>query len=97
MDWKPVGNKIIIKKMVDEKVRKSGIIIPGRSDLKEGEGTVVSVGSGRYLQNGELIPIEVKEGDVIIYFPHAGTKLPSDDGIEYLLINESDVQAVKRS
>ena len=95
MNWKPVGNKIIIKKVKLEK-NSYGIYLPGASSNKENEGIVVAVGPGRYLQNGELVPVDARVGDTVLYTANVGIKIESDDDTnEYILIMETDIQAIK--
>ena len=92
---KPLQNYVLIKKPDPIKITESGIHIPGMA-LEINpifEGTVVAVGDGLRLENGDIQPVELKVNDQVIFPKHTGTDIKLE-GIEYTLIRESDVLAV---
>jgi chaperonin GroES len=90
---RPVGDRVVVKPAAKEEVTKSGIVIPDTAKEKPQEGIVVSVGSGKLLENGDRIPLEIKEGDRVLYAKYGGTEFKLD-GEEYLVLRESDVLAI---
>ncbi|HHV64571.1 MAG TPA: co-chaperone GroES [Peptococcaceae bacterium] len=92
MNLKPLADRVIIKPLPSEEKTKGGIIMPDTAKEKPQEGEVVAVGPGR-VEKGERIPMEVKVGDKVIYSKYAGTQVKYD-GEEYLILRESDIQAI---
>src|SRR5579875_2721859 len=90
---RPVGDRVVVKPAAREEVTKSGIVIPDTAKEKPQEGTVVAVGSGRLLDNGERAALEVREGDRVLFAKYSGTEFKLD-GEEYLVLKESDILAV---
>lgn len=91
---KPLGDRVVIKTMDREEVTKSGIVLPDTAAKeKPQEGTVVEVGSGRILDNGQKVAMEVKKGDKVIFAKYAGAEIKVD-GQEYLVLREQDILAV---
>jgi chaperonin GroES len=90
---RPVGDRVVVKPAAKEEVTKSGIVIPDTAKEKPQEGTVVAVGSGRLLDNGERAALEVREGDRVLFAKYSGTEFKLD-GEEYLVLKESDILAV---
>ena len=90
---RPVGDRVVVKPAAKEEVTKSGIVIPDTAKEKPQEGTVVAVGSGRLLDNGDRAPIDVREGDRILFAKYGGTEFKLD-GEEYLVLKENDILAV---
>ncbi len=90
---RPVGDRVVVKPAVKEEVTKSGIVIPDTAKEKPQEGTVVAVGSGRLLDNGERAALEVREGERVLFAKYSGTEFKLD-GEEYLVLKESDILAV---
>jgi chaperonin GroES len=90
---RPVGDRVVIKPAVKEEVTRGGIVIPDTAKEKPQEGTVIAVGSGRLLDNGERAALEVREGDRVLFAKYGGTefKLESE---EYLVLKESDILAI---
>ncbi|NBV43296.1 co-chaperone GroES, partial [bacterium] len=78
-----------------EQVTRSGIVLPDSAQEKPQSGVVLAVGPGRVAEDGKNIPVNVKEGDVVIYAKYGGTELKVE-GNEYLIVRESDILAVKR-
>lgn len=89
----PLGDRVLVKPKPKEEVTKSGIVIPDTAKEKPQEGTIIAVGPGRRLENGEIVPPEVKVGDTVLYAKYAGTEIKLD-GEEHLLLRESDILAI---
>jgi chaperonin GroES len=90
---RPVGDRVVVKPAAKEEVTKSGIVIPDTAKEKSQEGVVIAVGSGKLLDNGDRVTLEVKEGDLVLFAKYGGTEFKLD-GEEYLVLRESDVLAV---
>ncbi|MFJ5965822.1 MULTISPECIES: co-chaperone GroES [unclassified Bacillus (in: firmicutes)] len=90
---KPLGDRVIIELVESEEKTASGIVLPDSAKEKPQEGKIVAAGSGRVLENGERVALEVNTGDRIIFSKYAGTEVKYD-GKEYLIIRESDILAV---
>jgi chaperonin GroES len=90
---KPIGNRVVVDLTQTEETTKSGIILTDSAKEKPQEGTVVAVGTGRILENGTKIDLEVKEGDKVVYSKFAGTEVQHGDN-EYLILSESEILAV---
>ncbi|NRD77634.1 co-chaperone GroES [Bacillus sp. BRMEA1] len=90
---RPLGDRIIIELVESEEKTASGIVLPDTAKEKPQEGKVVAVGTGRVLDNGERVALEVSEGDRIIFSKYAGTEVKYQ-GNEYLILRESDILAV---
>lgn len=90
---KPLGDRIVIELVEQEEKTASGIVLPDTAKEKPQEGRVVAVGSGRVLDSGEKVALEVKEGDRIIFSKYAGTEVKYE-GKEYLILRENDVLAI---
>lgn len=90
---KPLGDRVIIELVESEEKTASGIVLPDTAKEKPQEGKVVAVGTGRVLENGERISLEVAVGDRIIFSKYAGTEVKYD-GNEYLILRESDILAI---
>ena len=90
---KPLGDRVVIELVESEEKTASGIVLPDSAKEKPQEGKIVAVGSGRVLESGERVALEVKEGDRIIFSKYAGTEVKYE-GTEYLILRESDILAV---
>jgi chaperonin GroES len=88
---KPLGDRLIIEVLEEEQVTASGIVLPDSAKEKPQRGRVISVGPGRY-EDGKLVPVDVVEGDEIIFSKYGGTEVKVE-GNEYLILRESDVLA----
>ena len=93
MNIKPLGDRVVIKLVEREEKTASGIVLPDTVKEKPQEGEIVAIGSGRVLENGEKVALEVKEGDRVIYSKFAGSEVKVD-GEEYLILAERDILAV---
>jgi chaperonin GroES len=90
---KQLGDRVIIELVQSEEKTASGIVLPDTAKEKPQEGKVVAVGTGRVLENGERVALEVAQGDLIIFSKYAGTEVKYED-TEYLILRESDILAV---
>jgi len=90
---KPLYDRIIVSRTEAEEVTKGGIIIPDDSKEKPCEGTVVAIGRGRVGDNGSLIPLEVVEGDKVLFSVYSGVELVHEDK-ELLIMREEELLAV---
>src|SRR5918994_16438 len=92
MDLKPLGDRLIVEPLEEEETTVSGIVLPDTAKEKPQRGKVLAVGPGGRNDKGELVPMEVAEGDEVIYSKYGGTeiKLGADD---VLILRESDVLA----
>jgi chaperonin GroES len=90
---KPLGDRVVIELVESEEKTASGIVLPDSAKEKPQEGKVVAVGSGRVLENGERLALEVSAGDRIIFSKYSGTEVKYD-GKEYLILRDSDILAV---
>jgi chaperonin GroES len=90
---RPLGDRILVKRLEEEEVMKGGIIIPDTAKEKPQRGEVVAVGLGRLDDDGKRIPLDVKEGDNILFGKYAGNEVTIDDE-EYLIMREDDVLAI---
>lgn len=93
MKVKPLADRVLIKPLEAKDVKKGGIIIPDTAKEKPQEGEVIEIGSGGRNEDGDLIPMEVKKGDKVLYGKYSGTEVTIDD-VEYLIMRESDVLAI---
>jgi chaperonin GroES len=93
MKVKPLKDRIVIKRLEGEEKTKGGIIIPDAAKEKPQEGRVVAVGSGRVTEKGEIVALEVKVGDKILFGKYSGTEIKID-GEEHLLLREDDILAI---
>ncbi|MCM3620328.1 co-chaperone GroES [Sutcliffiella horikoshii] len=90
---KPLGDRIVIELVQSEEKTASGIVLPDSAKEKPQEGKVVAVGSGRVLESGERVALEVSAGDSVIFSKYAGTEVKYE-GKELLILKESDILAL---
>ncbi|HJW50242.1 MAG TPA: co-chaperone GroES [Candidatus Limnocylindria bacterium] len=89
---KPLGSRVVIKALDREETTKSGIFLPDTAKEKPMEGRVLAVGPGDRDEDGKRVPVELKEGERVLYQKYAGTEFKLD-GEEYLILSEKDVLA----
>ncbi|OHB69662.1 MAG: co-chaperone GroES, partial [Planctomycetes bacterium RBG_16_43_13] len=87
---KPLRDKVVVERSEAEERTAGGIVLPDTAKDKPKQGLVVSVGTGRVLDNGTVQPLEVKKGDKVLFGSYAGTEVKID-GKEYLIIPESEI------
>ncbi len=93
MKFRPLHDRVVVKRIEAEEKSKGGIIIPDTAKEKPQEGEVVAVGPGGRDENGKLIPIELKSGDRVLFGKWSGTEVKLD-GDELLIMKESDIMGV---
>lgn len=93
MSIRPLHDRVILKRLEEEEKTAGGIIIPDTAKEKPQQGKVVAVGKGRFMENGKIVPLIVKEGDRVLFSKYSGTEVKW--GIEELLImREDDILAI---
>ena len=92
---KPLGGRVIVEPIEQEEVTASGIFLPETAKEKPQEGEVMAVGKGKIAEDGKLIPMEVKTGDIVLYGKYSGTEIKINDE-EYLIMREEDVLGIVR-
>ncbi|MGI8407223.1 MAG: co-chaperone GroES [Actinomycetota bacterium] len=90
---RPLEDRILVKPEEGEETTISGIVIPDTAKEKPQEGTVLAVGAGKRSETGDLIPMDVKEGDRVMYSKYGGTEIKVD-GDELLILSSRDVLAI---
>ena len=90
---RPLGDKILIKRVEAESKTKSGIVLPDAAKEKPRRGKILAVGAGRRSDKGELVAPSVKKGDEVIFSSYAGTEIKLD-GEELMIMSEDDVLAI---
>ena len=90
---RPLGDKILVKRVEAETKTKSGIFLPDSAKEKPKQGTVIAVGEGKRLDSGERTPVNVKKGDRVLFTSYAGTEVKID-GEELMIMSEDDVLAI---
>ncbi len=93
MKFRPLHDRVVIKRIEAEEKTTGGIIIPDTAKEKPQEGEVIAVGPGGRDESGKLVPIDVKAGDRVLFGKWSGTEVKLD-GIEYLIMKESDLMGV---
>ena len=93
MAIKPLEDKILVEASAAETTTASGLVIPDTAKEKPQEGVVVAVGPGRFDEKGDRVPVDVKEGDKVIYSKYGGTEIKYE-GKDYLILSSRDVLAV---
>jgi chaperonin GroES len=93
MKIRPLGDRVLVKRIEEEEKTKGGIIIPDTAKEKPQEGRVIAVGNGKFLENGKLVALEVTTGDRILFSKYSGSDIKLD-GEEHLIVRESDILGV---
>jgi len=96
MKLRPLDDRLVVTPIEREDTTKSGIVLPDTAKEKPQEGLVEAVGTGRLLDNGTKVPMELKIGDRVLYAKYAGNEFKLEE-VEYLVISEKDVLAVLAS
>jgi len=90
---RPLGDRVVVKPLPTEEKTKGGIVLPDTVKEKPQEGEVIAIGSGKLLETGQRVPIDLKPGDKILFSKYAGNEVKIDD-VEYLIMREADVLGV---
>ena len=93
MKFRPLHDRVVVKRIDAEEKTAGGIIIPDTAKEKPSQGEIVAVGPGGRDETGKLIPIDVKPGDFVIFGKWSGTEVKIE-GVEYLIMKESDIMGV---
>jgi len=93
MNIRPLHDRVIVRRMEEERTSAGGIVIPDSAAEKPAQGEVVAVGNGKLLDNGELRPLDVKVGDRVLFSKYGGTEVKVE-GEELLVMREDDITAV---
>ena len=91
---KPLGDRVVVEPIEQEETTASGIILPETAKEKPQEGKVLAVGPGRKDEDGKPIPMDVKEGDRVLYAKYAGTEVKLEADKKVLILRESDILAI---
>jgi chaperonin GroES len=92
MKLKPLGDRLIVKAVEEEETTASGIVLPDTAKEKPQRGKVLAVGEGKVADDGKRVPIDVSDGDEVLYSKYGGTEI-TIDGEDLLVLRESDVLA----
>ena len=93
MAIKPLGDRVLVKPLETKEVKKGGIIIPDTAKEKPQEGKVIEVGKGKMLEDGKVVPLEVKKGDRVLYKEYSGTEIKIE-AEKYLILEGEDILAI---
>ncbi|PIU53895.1 MAG: co-chaperone GroES [Deltaproteobacteria bacterium CG07_land_8_20_14_0_80_60_11] len=93
MKVKPLNDRVLVKRIEEVQVTKGGILIPDTAKEKPIEGKVIAVGPGKMSDAGNRMPLQLKEGDRVLFGKYAGTEIKMEDE-EYLMMREEDILAV---
>ena len=93
MNVRPLGDRILIKRVEEVEKTRGGIIIPESAKERPVEGTVIAVGSGKRLEDGKLQKLDVKAGDTILFGKYTGTEIKVD-GVEHIIVREDEVLGI---
>jgi chaperonin GroES len=93
MKFRPLHDRVVVKRIDAEEKSAGGIIIPDTAKEKPSQGEIIAVGPGGRDENGKLIPIDLKAGEVVLFGKWSGTEVKLD-GIDYLIMKESDIMGV---
>ena len=93
MAIQPLGDRVLVKRLEAEEKTKGGIVLPNSAKEKPQKGEIVAVGKGRLLESGKVEPLEVKEGDKVLFGKYAGNEITYKED-EYLILKEEDILAI---
>lgn len=96
MKFSPLYDRILVERVESEEKTKGGIIVPDTAQEKPQQGKVIAVGQGKRLEDGKLIPLEVKAGDTILFGKYSGSEIKIE-GNEYLIMKEDEVLGLVES
>jgi chaperonin GroES len=93
MNVRPLQDRILVRRVEEAEKTRGGIIIPDSAKERPLEGKVIAVGSGKRLEDGQLVKLDVKAGDKILFGKYAGTEIKID-GVEHIIIREDEVLGI---
>jgi chaperonin GroES len=94
MKIRPLHDRVVVRRKEEEEKTAGGIVLPGSAKEKPNQGEVIAVGNGRVLDNGEVRPLDVKIGDVVVFGKYAGSDTIEVEGEELVILSENDIKAV---
>lgn len=94
MKIRPLHDRVVVRRKEEEKTTAGGIVLPGSAKEKPNQGEVVAIGNGKVLDNGDLRPVDVKVGDIVVFGKYAGSDTIEVDGEELVILSEGDIKAV---
>jgi chaperonin GroES len=93
MNVRPLQDRLLVRRVEEETKTKGGIIIPDAAKERPLEGNVVAVGAGKRLEDGTLVPLDVKTGDRVLFGKYSGTEIKVD-GVDHIILREEEVLGV---
>jgi chaperonin GroES len=93
MKFRPLHDRVVVRRVEEDTKTKGGIIIPDTAQEKPMQGEVIAVGPGARDESGKLVPPDVKAGDLVLFGKWSGTEVKID-GVEYLIMKESDIMGI---
>ena len=93
MKFRPLHDRILVKRIEEEQQTRGGIVIPDSAKEKPVEGEIISIGTGKVDEKGKVLPLDVKAGDRILFGKYSGTEIKID-GQDYLIMREDDVLGI---
>jgi chaperonin GroES len=94
MKIRPLNDRVLVRREEEEEKSSGGILLTGSAREKSNKGTVVAVGTGRQLDNGQVVPVSVKVGDKVVFASYAGSQTVKDGDDELVFMSESDIYGV---
>ena len=94
MKFRPLADRVLVKRTDEEQTSEGGIVLPGSAAEKPSQGEVVAVGPGKTSDNGDVQPISISEGDLVVFGQYAGSNTVKIDGDELVILNEQDFLCV---
>ena len=93
MNIRPLHDRVVVRRMEEERTTAGGIVIPDSATEKPIQGEIIAVGNGKILENGEVRPLDVKVGDRVLFGKYSGTEVKLD-GTDFLVMREEDIMGV---
>ena len=97
MKIRPLHDRVVVRRQDEETTTASGIVLPGSAAEKPSQGEIVAVGTGRIMDNGDVRPLALKEGDIVVFGQYSGNNTVKVDGEELLIMSESEIYGVLES
>ena len=94
MKFRPLADRVLVRRTDEEQTTEGGIVLPGSAAEKPSQGEVIAVGPGKKLDNGDSQAISVSEGDLVVFGQYAGSNTVKIDGDELVILNEQDILGV---
>lgn len=94
MKIRPLHDRVVVRRKEEEATSAGGIVLTGSAKEKPNQGEVLAVGNGKLLENGEVRPLDVSVGDIVVFGKYAGSDTIDVDGEELVILSESDIKAI---